>query len=228
MSEKDNDNIYILEDEEREEDNSPLNFAVVDGDGENEDEKEKTREKDKSALASLFKVMFNPVEGWKKIRRSRLTIENIQAGCFYPLLAILAVSKFADYFYSVDVSLSQLITESIVACVSYFFGFFCVVMLINWLMPKEVTDNFEKGYGKQYIMVGMSSLVLFSIVTNILPMLWPILIFLPIWTLYFMFKGVRFFKLPAKVELKFYLLASAGVIGLPLLVEWGLNEILPY
>lgn len=229
MSTEDNDNIYVLPEEDP--DDSPLNFAAYNHEESNEDEKENENpllEQKVSSFGLLFKIMFNPVEGWKTFRRSGIKNETFQAGCFYPLLAILALSKFADYFYSVDVSLSGLVTGAVIVFVSFFFGYFGVLMLLSAILPKDQAKVFDEKFGKEYISVAMSTLALFSIFTEILPMLWPILIFLPIWTLYLMFKGVRFFKFPEKVEMKFYVLASIAVIGIPLAIDWLLNAIMPY
>lgn len=228
------ENYYILPEEENSnnsEDNSPLNFAEYsrsESEDDDETEEEKAGGKKYSPFSLLFRIMFDPVEGWKRLRRSRISCEKIQSGCFYPLLALLAISQAADLFYSVNVDLSELVTNAVVAFVSYFFGFFCVRMLLNLVLPKDMAEKFDTEYGKNYILMAMSSLALFSIFTELLPMLWPILIFFPIWTLYVMFKGCRFFKFRQNEEMKFYIWASASTIGLPLVIDRILNTIMPY
>ena len=225
---KEDDNIYILE-EEQDPDQSPMNFAAY-GDEERlkEEQEEKGTNTRKTSFGLLMKIMFNPVEGWKSLRRSNISLEGLQAGCFYPLLALLSISEFADYFYSVNIGLSQIMTKAVVIFVSFFFGFYCIQMVLSLLLPKDMAEKYEGRFGKEYSVVALSTLALFSIITNLLPMLWPILIFLPIWTLYIMFKGARFFKFEEKQEMKFFVLAAISAIGIPLLIEWGLTELLPY
>lgn len=232
MNSDDQDIIYILEDDDNgmvDSDESPRNFASYD-DNEREEEEQELRSQGKaySAIGLLFRVLFNPVEGWKVLRRSKISIESLQSGCFYPLLAFLAISKFADFFYSVNVSLSQLVTEAVIAFVSYFFAYFSMPMVVSWCLPKNMSENFEQKFGKEYTLISLSTLALFSITIDILPMLWPLLIFLPIWTLYVMFKGVRFFKFPADKEMRFFIISGVAVIGIPLCIEWLLNAIMPY
>lgn len=227
MSAEDNDNYYVLEEEETEK--SPLNFAAYEDHERQEEVEEKEQNNKKSTpFGNLLKIMFNPVQGWKSLRRSQIGVESLQSGCFYPLLALLALSNFAEFFYSVNVSLQQVITQAVIAFVAFFFGYFCVQMVLSWILSKDIFKIFEEKFGKEYLLIAMSTLAMFSIVTNILPMLWPILIFLPIWTLYLMFKGVRFFKFPTKDEMKFFVISGASVIGVPLFIDWILNEILPY
>ena len=231
MSVEDNERFYVLDEEDKDIDDSPLNFAAYNLEERDESEEVVANEKDikkRSPFGILLYIMFNPVEGWKKLRRSKYNVEAWQANCFYPLLAILAISKFAVFFYSVNATVSQVISESVISFVAFFFGYFSIPVVMSWLLPKEMTENFEERFGKEFILVALSTLALFSILTNLLPMLWPVLIFLPIWTLYLMFKGIRFFKFPKKEENKFFVISGVAVIGVPLLIDWALNEILPY
>lgn len=234
MSVEENDNYYVLEEEqeinETDQDQSPLNYAAYEDHDDSVETIESAENANKGdwAFGLLFRIMFNPVEGWKQLRRSHVTIDKIQSGCFYPILAFLAISVFADYFYSVNIGLSQLVTEAVVTFVAFFFGYFCIQMVLSWILPKDMALKFEEPFGKEYLSISLSTLALFSIITNLLPMLWPILIFLPIWSLYLMFKGIRFFHFEPNQEMKFFVLSGASVIGVPLLIEWALNTILPY
>ncbi|MCH5225634.1 MAG: hypothetical protein J1D77_06515 [Muribaculaceae bacterium] len=180
-----------------------------------------------SPFGAILQVMFNPVEGWKKLRRSGMNSERLQAGCFYPLLALLAVSQFAEFFYSVDVSFIRVFTEAVISFVAFFFSFFCIRMGLSWVLPKKMWEKFEEGFGKEYLIVALSTLAMFAFLKNILPMLWPVLFFLPLWTMYIMYKGVRFFKFEPNEDMKFYIFTVAGVIGMPILIEWGMTELIP-
>ena len=228
MSIDDNDNLYILEENEEEKDQTPLNYAAYSDDQleESEEMEEEKEGKERSAFGMLFRIMLTPVEGWKILRRNKMTVENFQSGCFYPLLALLALSKFAEFFYSVNVSLTQVVTQAVVAFVAFFFGYFCTNMLLGILLPKDMAAKFECEFGKKYLLVALSTLALFSIITNLIPMLWPILIFLPMWTLYLMFKGTRFFHFEQKQEMRFFVTSGAMAVGVPLFIEWILNQLL--
>lgn len=230
MSIEDNENYYILEEEKEkvEIDETPRNFASYSIDDDEEGESDETEEGKVSAIGLMFKLMFNPVEGWKYLRRSKIKPEALQGGCFYPLLALLAIGKFAEFFYSVNVELGQVVTQAVISFVAFFFGYFAVQMVLSWLLPEDMVKKFDTVFGKQYLIMSLSTLAFFSIFTDLLPMLWPILIFLPIWTFYIMFKGIRFFKFAQNQEMKFFVYSCAAVIGIPLLIDWVLNSVLPY
>lgn len=235
MSEKEEeniDNIYVYNEEnDQDPDNSPMNYASsynIENDEEEEIESGEATAKQSSAFMTMLRVMFSPVEGWKRVRREKMKPETLQRGCFYPLLALLAISKFADMFYYVNVTLTTVFSQAVVLFVSYFFGYFGILFLLTLLLPAPVKEYFDKDFGKDYIIIALSTLAMFSILINALPMLWPVLIFLPIWTLYILYKGSRFFKLAEPHVLRFMLLVCVSVVGVPLLIEWGLNELMPY
>lgn len=229
MIEEKNDNFYTF-DEENDIDDSPRNFAQPDnydlGD-EDEDDEPKSSKNGFSCFMLLMRVMLNPVEGWKAVRRRKVSAEQMQSDCFYPLLAILAACKFVILFYVPNTNISSIIVQAVIAFVSYFFGYFCVIMTMKMVTPKKVGKFFDTNFGKVYVIIAISTLCLFSIFMEILPMLWPILIFLPIWTIYIIIRGLRFIKLPAEGVNKFAVMLCVAIIGIPILIDWALTAILP-
>lgn len=214
---------YNLEDDE-------LNHSDPD-ENENDDNKENDGEDEysvPSAFLLLLRILISPIEGWKKLRRSRLTVENIQSSCFYPILAILAISKFVNLYYIPKITLSEIVIQATVVFVSFFFGYFCIILFLRNILPKGIGKQFEESYGKEYIFMGLSSFAFFSIFIQLLPMLWPILIFLPIWTIFILCKGIKFFKFPSKGILTILLVINFSVIGIPIGIDWLLNFLISF
>lgn len=228
MNRKDDNNIYVYQEDSDELFDQTPEETLNDSEDASDSDREDIEEKHKSVFLIFLEIMFSPIAGWKKIRRKKITIEEIQSGCFYPLLAILAVCQFVDYFYTGAFNLGHLVTQAVVAFVSYFLGYFCIMLLLSILLPKDASQSFESNYGKVYVTVGLSTLALFSIVTELLPMLWPVLIFLPLWTIYILYKGSKFFKLAESRELRFMVITAIVIIGVPFAIDWGLNQFLPY
>ena len=176
----------------------------------------------------MFKTLFSPVEGWKMLRREHLSTDIIQSECFYPLLALLAAAKFVDFLYKSHLSITHVIVEGLFAFISYFFGYFIILLLLKAILPSKLSEIFNKSFGKSFILISLSTLVLFNLVIELLPMLEPVFIFLPLWTIYSMCKGIRFFKLPEKGFLRFTVLLCISVVGIPLLIEWALMNLIPF
>lgn len=132
----DDDNIYIYTDPDEEPSEriqcSDDTEATVYEDMEESDDTTGAEEDDRAEEAKgaktvspfllMLKVLLNPVEGWKSVRRDNITSDQAQRGCFYPLLAILAVSKFAELFYNTRIGLQDVFVEAVGIFVSFFSG----------------------------------------------------------------------------------------------------------
>ena len=228
---KDTDNIYVYS-EESDPDTSAPNYAQYPDDEAERDDSDDPQDAHHgkggvSVFGLLLKTMFNPVEGWKAVRRSKISPETAQKECFYPLLAFYAVSKFAILAYSAKADLSEVLVDAVTSFVSFFFGYFCIVILLRHLMPKEAARTFDTDFGKNLVVFSLSSLCLFFILTELLPMLWAVLIFLPLWTVYMICRSTRFIKIPEDRHLITVALLNLIIIGTPILLEWGLGEVLP-
>lgn len=231
MEEREDDNLYELPEEEDEDDKWGLNYAqashyVVEDDDE-ESEDDNLKEKRIAPFLIMLKILFSPVEGWKSLRRAKISVEKAQSECFYPLLAILGASSFILFAYIPNITFTQVVVRGFISFLSFFFGYFCVVILLKLILPKYNRHVFETEYGKVFLIMSLSTLSLFAILTELLPMLWAILIFLPVWTIYSMCKGMKFFKLPDRGTLRFTVFVCCSVIIVPYAIDIFLEIILP-
>ncbi|MBD5357166.1 MAG: hypothetical protein HDR88_09215 [Bacteroides sp.] len=253
---KDNDNIYIYSEEPSDVDRqtsteesglyniedvagkyvdtSAPNFAQYSESGVSQNESENNQQDDHSSniggvaiFGLLLKTIFNPVEGWKSVRRHKITPEMAQKECFYPLLAVYAISKFAILAYSSSADLSEVIVDAVISFVSFFFGYFCILIVLKHIMPLKVSEQFETLFGKTLVVFSLSSLCLFFILTELLPMLWAVLIFLPLWTVYMICKAARFLKIPEDRHLLTLGVMNVVIVGMPTFLEYILTQILP-
>ena len=238
----DSDAFYVLHDNENVYENKEIRNIDSNDEYNNEEESEEYNYEEEleeteglneepasnSAFLLLINILINPIEGWKKLRREAKTPESIQSECFYPLLAVLAICKFAVLFYYPRTSLSEVLVEAVSAFVSYFFGYYCILLILKQITQRKIGEQLLDNFGKNFILISLSSLCLFNIFTELLPMLWPILIFLPIWTIYIIFKGIKFFKLPENGIIKYTFIIGLTIIAIPLLLDMILDWIIPY
>lgn len=178
-------------------------------------------------FALMLKILTNPTLGWRNFKACKFSPADVERRCFYPLLAVLAVVCFSRKFYSPDVTLQQLLVDSITKFISYFFGYFIVLMTCTHLLPKEAITPINTSFGKNYILLGMSTLVFFNIFQVALPMLEPILVFLPIWTIYIMSKGIKYIRMADDKKNLTTGLIAVYCIGFPALLEWLFRTIAP-
>lgn len=214
----------IEEEEYKDPDKSGPNFSQVDSDSEEYNLEGNADDNSKDCKTSSFplmlKTLINPIEGWKSVRRCHLSPEKAQQGCFYPLLAIFAVSKFIVMTYNSTIKLSQAIVDAVSAFASFFFGYFCIIMFLKALLPKESGKIFDTDFGKVFIILSLSTLCLFYALAEIFPMLWAILIFLPLWTIYIICRGSRFLRFPESNKIVCTAIVCISIIVIPMAISW--------
>lgn len=180
-----------------------------------------------SPLNSLFRLMINPTEGWKILRRRKFQPEQTASRCFYPLMALASISVFIDALYFDDATLTQLLVKALIVFISFFFGYFLLIPLCKVFLPKEVKNFPETEFGKNFNMMMLSTLAIFYIISQCLPMFDAIWVFLPLWTIYLISKGARFIKASQKSPVTITFILCVLVIGTPLGVFRLFSIILP-
>ncbi len=168
----------------------------------------------------LFRILMTGTAGWKDLRRSRITPERAAAGCFYPLLALASVCRFANWFYLPEFDLSSTLVSAASFFASFFFSYFAVQVVCKWIFPHVVKAKTETPFFKLMVQYALSSLALFSIPAEILPMLEPVTVLLPIWTAFIITKGIRFLRLPEKYVNRCMAIIVLSVIVMPYLFMW--------
>lgn len=210
---------YVLEDEGPNEEDP----------GESEEDEEESEPDSinrKAGLSLLFKILTTPVEGWKEMKRRRLSPDSIASSVFYPLVALASVSEFIRILYGSVMPLSDIVIEAVIMFMALFFGYFTVILLGSNLLPKEVRPTIKSDIGKNFTMMSVSSLALFMFGYNAFPMIDSVLVFLPLWTIYIVCKGVKILRVPKEVEIRTKGTLSCLIVGTPLLWDWLLSEIL--
>ncbi|MDE7402351.1 MAG: hypothetical protein K2M87_02935 [Muribaculaceae bacterium] len=174
----------------------------------------------------LIKTMLTPVEGWKSLRRARFTKDEVARKCFYPIVGFAAFSEGASIFYEANYSISDWAIEGLCTFITFFFGYFVARLLGMHILPADSRAFLKKDIGGQFIMIAMSSLALFWSAIQIVPMFDPVLVFLPIWTIYMIYKGAKVMRIPAENRTKSIGLLCLLVIGVPILCSYLLTEFL--
>lgn len=219
--------IYQLPEEEDEE-MEPL-YEIDDEDDEDINSEENdsgTEIKKFSPFSLLFKIMIGPKDGWRALKRSKISTDAFGASCFYPVLALTAISETAALFFEANKTVQDIVVDGLSTFITYFFGYFMAILLCGIVLPKNCRDIAHSQFGKLFIMVGMTTLALFHILLNILPMFDPVLVFLPIWTIFITVRGVHILRVPKDKETSVAGLLSLLIIACPLFCNWLIGEIL--
>ncbi len=177
-------------------------------------------------LALLLAILMTGSAGWKRLRRARLTPEQTAAGCFYPILALTAICRFADWFYLPEFDISSTLVTAASIFASFFFSYFAVQVVCRILFPSEARKKTESPYFRLIVQYSLSSLALFWIPAEVFPIIEPITVFLPIWTIFIITKGVRFLRLPENNSNRCMVTIIITTIAMPYLFMWLCNSII--
>lgn len=178
------------------------------------------------AILLMFRTLLTPVDGWKALKRVHFSPDKFASACFYPLTALASVSQFAELLYGADTPLSTLIVSALRVFMSFFLGYF-LILLVGKVLIKGSKSVFDSEFGKIFVMDSLSSLAVFYSLILFLPMLEPVLVFLPLWTIYAICRGVRFLRLPSDSVTIATCLLSLIIIGMPLVVGWLFSLVIP-
>lgn len=228
---EDNTPLYSIEDAPEAESEAESEAEGFDADEEEETEPEAEghaheAKKAPSPLRVLFKTMLTPVEGWKALKRAHFSTDTFAARCFYPLIALAAVADCSTLFYEANRTMADWAISGLATFVTFFFGYFTIIALGGWILPKKSRYFLSADIGRQFVMLCLSTLTMFSALIQLLPMLEPVLVFLPLWTIYLIFKGVRVLRIPTEVENSTTGYLCLLIIGIPILWHWLLTEFL--
>lgn len=175
----------------------------------------------------LLEVMSNPPTGWKRFAQARMKPETVQRDLFYPLCALVAACQFVEFFYDTEAVLSKVLTAAIEAFISIFFSYFIVMIASRVLMPKSARPRMATDFSKVFVLVALSSLCIFYALYELLPMLEPVLVFLPLWTVYIVCQGAKFLRFPTDKSTTSLSVLCLLIVGIPICLGYILHRILP-
>lgn len=195
--------------------------------GEEEEEEPGKKPEKASPLIMTVKLMLRPVQGWKNLKQSRYTPPEYAWQCFYPLTALAAVGQFANLIYSPDITLREVLIEMVVIFMALLIGNYGTLSLLDIIMKAPLRKRFRNDFSKVFVMAVTSTLSIAIFLWELIPLLSPIFVFLPIYSIYLIVRGVKFIRIPKERQTRVISTLSILIIGIPLLLYIFFNDILP-
>ena len=166
------------------------------------------------------RTMIMPTSGWELARESGPSPELATIRFFLPLCLISGASVFLSKFYPGQETFASLLVEAVISFCSFFLGYYMAIVFAKLFLPKEARGFPLTKYGRLLTMTGVSTLAIFHILFSALPMFDFVFEFLPLWTIFLLYKGIH----PDDIGKERYPLSlgvmCVVVICSPILVEW--------
>jgi hypothetical protein len=172
-------------------------------------------------------LVVSPQDGWKEISKEIVPVQALLRGVMFPMLAVLAITPFANMLYRPEVtSLSFTIQSAIVEFVKYFFGYFLSSYFLGGLFPQLNKSKSSQNKMNVFIAYNMIILILINIVRNLLPTPLPMVDILQFYVIFVIYKGKDFLGIEENGT-KFVVLASVFIILAPFAIGQIFSAILP-
>ena len=180
----------------------------------------KAEEKKKpSPLGVMLKTMFTPVEGWKALRRARFVPEKFASSCLYPLIGIASASEFLSMLWEANLTVSEVLVKALLTFMVFFLGYFTVLIAGGIILPKSARALLKSDVGKNFAMLATATLPLFYTLYNLFPMVGPVLVFLPLWTVYLVVRGMKAMRVDSEELSASAVLMCILIVGAP--IAWS-------
>lgn len=193
-----------------------------------EGEEKPKRKEGPNYFRLLFKLLISPRVGWRDIRRARLTPDQTCRNLFYPLIALASASNFVSMIYDAERTVTGELIQAIVTFASFFFAYFLVFPFSRLLLKEKSSQLVYSDFGKTFVAFAISTLCLFFVFYMVLPMLEPIIVLLPLWTVFVITRGLKILRIPQEEDTGATVWLSLLIVGLPIGIGYIFELILPY
>ncbi len=194
----------------------------------NKARKPRPESKNLTAWTDFLYLFISPDKAWLRIFKSGTHSDDTARRVFYPLIALSAALEFLALVYNQGEQLSAVIQQAVITFITWFIGYFGIVLIAaHTLLGEESKELASSSNGKKMIMLSLASLTIFYIAAELLPMLEPILVFAPLYTVFLITRGVKVIGVPADMRTRIAVSYSILTIGIPMLIRWLFETIMP-
>lgn len=177
-------------------------------------------------LRLMISILVSPRMGWRKIKNLNISADEACRGLFYPLTALAAASNFMNPVFDPEYTVTQGVIAALETFSSFFFSFFLVFLFGRMLLRGEGATVIQSDFGKTFTAFSMSTLTVFYILYSVLPMLEPIIVLLPLWTIFSITRGIKVLRIPEADRTSATVWLSVLIVGLPVGVSYMFSSLI--
>ena len=165
-------------------------------------------------LKNIFQVIISPDKGWEDVAAANRKADKELMPCFLLLNAVAAVTVFLSLLYGVrDETVAHVIVAAVVVFAKYIVGYFIAVFIFFNFLSKYFTGGVNENKIRTFCIYSLSILVIFQIITNLIPHTLPIMSCLPLYLIVVVWKSMRYLLVNDSQTLEFVILASLALIA---------------
>ena len=167
------------------------------------------------------RVMTMPASGWERMKQRGPTPEIAIIRYLLPISLMSGGAEFFSLLYPGQYELASILVAGVIQFCSFFIGYFLSLIFASIFLPKAAKGFPSTKYGKLLTMTGVSTLAIFHILLKALPMFDFVIEFLPIWTIFLIYKGMNIAEIEREKAAFSMGVMCLVVIACPVLVAWA-------
>lgn len=121
---------------------------------------------------NILLLIVSPDDAWTSIKKYNVPIGIMLSRVLYPLLAVLAITAFAEMFYHTEASVSYCIQKAIIDFAKFFFAFHICSYILTGFFHNIVNDKDSANRVNTALAYNLVILILLNIINNLLPTPW--------------------------------------------------------
>lgn len=175
-------------------------------------------------LVGLIQVILNPRQGWLDAGENRYSPRDLVIKGLLPFLGIVALSALADAFYYYAISVVEAIVQGIIDFTGYFVSLFICHYFFLWAYNRWVGQGrFDNDNVATFIIYNIAAMALMTLLNNLLPGDLALLSFLPLYSIYIIWSGREFLKVPETKNPHFLAVSLLAVFLPPYVLSYCLS-----
>ncbi|MGN1246883.1 MAG: hypothetical protein ACI4UN_09630 [Muribaculaceae bacterium] len=170
---------------------------------------------------NILLLFLSPADAWDSIKKYSVPSGLMLSKVLYPLLAVVAVTAFAEMFYREEASLAYCIQKAIIDFAKFFFAYHICSYILTGFFDRIVNNKETANRVNVAIIYNFTILIILNIINNLLPTPW---LFINIFYLYVFItchKAAEFLGVKSN-DIFLYLLAGLSII-VPFFIGYLLN-----
>lgn len=180
-------------------------------------------------LKLILQLIISPAKGWEDISHDGYSPEQLCRNGFYPLIAVVAVTTLLRFLYedSDTVTFVASLQMAIVNVTAFFASLFLGQHLMNLYLERFTDKEPTQQKTDTVVIFILSIMMLFTIISNLVPIKLEILKFLSLYSIFVLWKGLRYLDVSENKDGYYVFLGVFSIIVPPFLLKFLFTILMP-
>lgn len=175
----------------------------------------------------MIQLVLAPVKGWEDISADGFDARELLVKGLIPFVAVVSLSVYMHMIYNPDISALILLHQAVVGFIKYFVTYFIATFAFTLYLPGVTDGELSMTKCHTFLIYGTGLLALCGFIQNLMPVDMALVLVLPVYVFYILWRGLRYLNVSFSGVGTFMLITLFAVIVPPYFIQYIFNLILP-